>query len=58
MIRRVAATGTPFAVLLENGGPIVVADWIDAAPAVEPELFRLHVGSTLERTQAVELLVR
>ena len=33
----------------------------DAAVArfvVEPGLFRLHVGSTLERTQAVEFLVR
>ena len=29
-----AATGTPFAVVLENGRPLVVADWIDAAPAV------------------------
>ena len=34
LIRRVAATGTPFAVVLENGRPLVVADWIDAAPAV------------------------
>ena len=34
LIRQVAATGTPFAVVLENGRPLVVADWIDAAPAV------------------------
>jgi beta-glucosidase len=34
LIRQVAATGIPFAVVLENGRPLVVADWIDAAPAV------------------------
>ncbi|MET0974751.1 MAG: glycoside hydrolase family 3 N-terminal domain-containing protein [Leifsonia sp.] len=34
LIRAVAATGTPFAVVLENGRPLVVADWIDNAPAV------------------------
>jgi beta-glucosidase len=34
LIRAIAATGTPFAVVLENGRPLVVADWIDAAPAV------------------------
>jgi beta-glucosidase len=34
LIRAVAATGTPFAVVLENGRPLVVADWIDRAPSV------------------------
>lgn len=34
LIRQVAAAGTPFVVVLENGRPLVVADWIDAAPAV------------------------
>jgi beta-glucosidase len=34
LVRAVAATGTPFAVVLEGGRPLVVADWIDHAPAV------------------------
>lgn len=34
LIRAIAATGTPFAVVLENGRPLVVADWIDRAPSV------------------------
>ncbi|MGW4931026.1 glycoside hydrolase family 3 N-terminal domain-containing protein [Agromyces sp. NPDC004153] len=34
LIRAVAATGTPFVVVLENGRPLVVADWIDQAPTV------------------------
>jgi beta-glucosidase len=34
LIRRVAGTGIPFAVILENGRPLVVDDWIDDAPAV------------------------
>jgi beta-glucosidase len=34
LIRAVAATGTPFVVVLESGRPLVVADWIDRAPAV------------------------
>lgn len=34
LIRAIAATGTPFAVVLENGRPLVVADWIDEAPTV------------------------
>ena len=32
--RRSRRRGTPFVVVLENGRPLVVADWIDAAPAV------------------------
>lgn len=34
LIRAVAATGIPFVVVLESGRPLVVADWIDHAPAV------------------------
>ncbi|MBM7505204.1 glycoside hydrolase family 3 N-terminal domain-containing protein [Agromyces aurantiacus] len=34
LIRAVAGTGTPFVVVLESGRPLVVADWIDHAPAV------------------------
>lgn len=34
LIRAVAAAATPFAVILANGRPLVVDDWIDAAPAV------------------------
>jgi len=34
LIREIAATGTPFAVVLETGRPLVVADWIDLANTV------------------------
>ncbi|MFE7846159.1 glycoside hydrolase family 3 N-terminal domain-containing protein [Microbacterium sp. NPDC057407] len=34
LIRAVAGTGIPFVVVLANGRPLVVADWIDHAPAV------------------------
>ena len=34
LIARIAASGTPFVVVLENGRPLVVADWIDRAPTV------------------------
>lgn len=34
LIRAIAETGTSFAVVLENGRPLVVADWIDVAPSV------------------------
>lgn len=34
LIRAIAASGMPFAVVLENGRPLVVADWIDEAPSV------------------------
>lgn len=34
LIRQVAASGTPFVVVLANGRPLVVADWIDVAPTV------------------------
>lgn len=34
LIRAIAGTGIPFVVVLMNGRPLVVADWIDDAPAV------------------------
>ncbi|HEU4757057.1 MAG TPA: glycoside hydrolase family 3 N-terminal domain-containing protein [Agromyces sp.] len=34
LIRAIAGTGIPFAVVLENGRPLVVADWIDLPSAV------------------------
>jgi beta-glucosidase len=34
LIRGIAGTGIPFVVVLANGRPLVMADWIDDAPAV------------------------
>jgi beta-glucosidase len=34
LIRAIAGTGIPFVVVLVNGRPLVVADWIEHAPAV------------------------
>lgn len=34
LIRAVAETGVPFVVVLEAGRPLIVADWIEVAPAV------------------------
>jgi beta-glucosidase len=34
LIAAVAAAGVPFVVVLENGRPLVMSDWIDVAPAV------------------------
>ena len=34
LISAIAGTGIPFVVVLANGRPLVVADWIDHAPAV------------------------
>lgn len=34
LIHAIAETGVPFAVVMMNGRPLVVADWIDSAPAV------------------------
>ncbi|MDN3496479.1 glycoside hydrolase family 3 N-terminal domain-containing protein [Planococcus sp. APC 4015] len=34
LIRAIAGTGIPFVVVLANGRPLVVADWIELAPAV------------------------
>jgi beta-glucosidase len=42
LVRAVAATGVPFAVVLVNGRPLVVSDWIDLAPAV---LEAWHLGT-------------
>ena len=42
LIRAVAATGVPFAVVLINGRPLVTSGWIDAAPAV---LEAWHLGT-------------
>jgi beta-glucosidase len=41
LIHGIAATGVPFAVILINGRPLVVGDWIDTAPAV---LEAWHLG--------------
>ena len=42
LIRAVAATGVPFAVVLINGRPLVTSGWIDLAPAV---LEAWHLGT-------------
>lgn len=42
LIHAIAATGTQFAVVLVHGRPLVVADWIDRAPAV---LSCWHLGT-------------
>jgi beta-glucosidase len=42
LIRAVAITGVPFAVVLINGRPLVTSGWIDAAPAV---LEAWHLGT-------------
>ena len=34
LIRAIAGTGIPFVVVMANGRPLVVADWIEMAPAV------------------------
>jgi beta-glucosidase len=49
LIRAVVGCGIPFVVVLENGRPLVVADWIDGAPAV---LEAWHGG-----TEAAEAIV-
>jgi beta-glucosidase len=41
LITTIAATGVPFAVILINGRPLVVSDWIDKAPSV---LEAWHLG--------------
>jgi beta-glucosidase len=42
LVRAIAATGVPFAVVLVTGRPLVVSDWIDAAPSV---LLAWHLGT-------------
>ena len=59
--RRTIEPGSTVTVSFELGTGELGFWATDAAVArfiVEPGLFRLHVGSTLERTQAVEFLVR
>lgn len=41
LIRAIAETGTPFAVVMFNGRPLVTSDWIDSAPSV---LEAWHLG--------------
>ncbi|WP_251452575.1 glycoside hydrolase family 3 N-terminal domain-containing protein [Microbacterium sp. Marseille-Q6648] len=53
LIRAVAGCGIPFVVVLENGRPLVVADWIDDAPAV---LEAWHGGTEAARA-IVDVLV-
>ena len=50
LINAIAATGKPFAVVLINGRPLVVSDWIDRAPTV---LQAWHLG-----TQGPEAIAR
>ncbi|WP_243075310.1 glycoside hydrolase family 3 N-terminal domain-containing protein [Microbacterium sp. SS28] len=52
LIRAIAGTGIPFGVVLETGRPLVVADWIDEAPAV---LVAWH-GGTEAATAIVDVL--
>lgn len=53
LIREIAATGVPFAVVLVTGRPVIVSDWIDVAPTV---LMTWHLGT--EGPEAIaELLV-
>lgn len=42
LIRAVAQTGTPFAVVLMTGRPLVVSDWIDDCPSL---LVAWHLGT-------------
>jgi beta-glucosidase len=42
LVRAIAATGVPFAVVLVTGRPLVVSDWIEAAPSV---LLAWHLGT-------------
>ena len=59
--RRTIEPGSTVTVSFELGTRELGFWATDAAAArfiVEPGLFRIHVGSTLERTQAVEFFVR
>lgn len=42
LIRAIAGSGTPFAVVLMTGRPLVVSDWIDQCPAL---LVAWHLGT-------------
>lgn len=52
LIRAIAGTGIPFVVILVSGRPLVVADWIDHAPAV----LQVWHGGTEAPTAIVDLL--
>ncbi|MBN9200181.1 MAG: glycosyl hydrolase [Microbacterium sp. SCN 70-18] len=52
LIRAVAAAGVPVVVVMANGRPLVVADWIDQAPAV----LEVWHGGTEAPTAIVDLL--
>ena len=53
LIRAIAGTGIPFVVVLANGRPLVVADWIDVAPAV----LEVWHGGTEAPAAIVDLLL-
>ena len=53
LIRAIAGTGIPFVVVVANGRPLVVADWIDAAPAV----LEVWHGGTEAPAAIVDLLL-
>ena len=53
LIRAIAGTGIPFVVVLANGRPLVVADWIDDAPAV----LEVWHGGTEAPAAIVDLLL-
>ncbi|SIT67301.1 glycoside hydrolase family 3 N-terminal domain-containing protein [Microbacterium sp. RU33B] len=53
LIRAIAGTGIPFVVVLANGRPLVVADWIDEAPAV----LEVWHGGTEAPAAIVDLLL-
>lgn len=52
LIRAVAASGVPFVVVMANGRPLVIADWIDEAPAV----LEVWHGGTESPAAIVDLL--
>jgi beta-glucosidase len=53
LVRAIAATGVPFAVVLVTGRPLVVSDWIEAAPTV---LLAWHLGTEAPEALADLLL--
>lgn len=53
LIRTVAETGVPFAVVLMTGRPLVTAGWVDSAPAV---LLAWHLGTEAPAAIARTLL--
>ncbi len=53
LIRAIAGCGIPFVVVLSNGRPLVVADWIDQAPSV----LEVWHGGTEAPAAIVDLLL-